>query len=550
MRSAATWLVSGFILFACQSRGADGGSVEKATRAKELGGERMGVQKSRPKVGGLGERRLEGKASDLRATPDGTVMTALLDAVKPRLEGVPGPMRLGELWAVPTAPGAVPKRLGNGVTNVGGGQLFTADSQWSLYLTGFNATQQAGELWAQALRDLKQEPVRLAGAVSYFVPSDDSKQLAFVEEGVLKLGPLPSGPFRAVAGEVATAEFTRDGNRLFFRRRVSAAGGLFVVSVEDLGATPRKVTDLVGEFEVTRDGKGLAYLARPTLASPTFELFVGDATTLKVRKVADGVIRFALSPDGRQLAWISGPTPTQPGDFFLAPSATGVGKKLGERVRDFQFSVDSARLAFRQHYREVQLVGEQLERVGELLLVDLATGSLTSVQKTCANYVFSPDGRALAYAGTVFRPIFTRHLYLLRAGATEPARLKEWIYEYVFDAKSERLFFRSDCSREGRSCFLYSVDVGQSEAQPRQEGESVYHFRVSQDGGRALFTYAQTQNDMFDVSVLNLKTKVRTTIEQDIHLPVHFLEADGARLGYVVAAKGRSGVYIAAQQIP
>lgn len=64
---------------------------------------------------------------------------------------------------------------------------------------------------------------------------------------------------------------------------------------------------------------------------------------------------------------------------------------------------------------------------------------------------------------------------------------------------------------------------------------------MSQDGGRALFTYAQMQNDMFDVSVLNLKTKVRTTIEQDIHLPVHFLEADGARW-YVVAAKGRSGV--------
>ncbi len=550
MRTRLVMLLTAVVVAGCQGKTVPDSVSGGGTAPTQMGGTRMGVQKERSKVAGLGERRLEGTAIDLRTTADGKVATALVDSVKPRLDGIPAPMRLGELWAVPTAPGAAPVKLGNGVTNLAGGQLLTADSRFALYLVGYNAAQQTGELFASDLVDLKKEPYRLGAGVSYFVPSDDSRQVAFVEEGVLRLGPLPAGPYRSVAGEVASAEFSHDGKLLLFRRRVAAAGGLFVVATADEKAAPRKLTDLVGDFEVTEDGAHVAWLARTSLAAATFELFTADLATLKPRKLGDLALRLHLSPDGKWLAWIRGETPTQPGELWLVPRDGGEAKKLGEKVRDFVFSSDSSRLAFRQNYREVQLVGEQLEHVGELKLLTLASGEAVSLQKICSNYVFSPDGKALAWTSTTFKPAYTRHLHLLREGAQDAVTLKEWLYEYAFSPDGRGLYFRADCTREGRSCLLYVADVKKAEVPVSQVADAVFNFRFSQDGKRLLYSYAQTQNDMYDVSVVDLATKARKAIEQDIRQPAFFLDPAGQRLAYIVGAKSRPGVYVAEATVP
>jgi dipeptidyl aminopeptidase/acylaminoacyl peptidase len=172
---------------------------------------------------------------------------------------------------------------------------------------------------------------------------------------------------------------------------------------------------------------------------------------------------------------------------------------------------------------------------------------VVSVHKNCANFLFSPDGKELAFAASVFKPAFSRDLYLLRAGVKDPVKLKEWIYEYAFTPQGDRLFYRADCTREGRACILYSVDTTAAEPKPGQEADSVFTFKLSHDGARVAFTYAHTQGELFDVSVLNLKTKERKTIEQDVKLPVLFLDKDGSKIAYLVGDKAKAGVYVASQ---
>ena len=79
-------------------------------------------------VGGLGVLLAEGPAEDLRVTEDGQFATYLTKTRKPTVEGIPPQMRLGTLYVVPVTGGS-PRKLGDGVTNVPGGMLFTPDSK-------------------------------------------------------------------------------------------------------------------------------------------------------------------------------------------------------------------------------------------------------------------------------------------------------------------------------------------------------------------------------------------------------------------------------------
>src|SRR5215217_2485169 len=98
-----------------------------------------------PAGAGQGLLLAAGRAADLRLTSDGRYATYLMNGQKPRLDGVPPQMLLGELHVVPVE-GGEPRKLGDSVTNVPGGLLFSADSKHALYLTGYNAASQSGAL--------------------------------------------------------------------------------------------------------------------------------------------------------------------------------------------------------------------------------------------------------------------------------------------------------------------------------------------------------------------------------------------------------------------
>ncbi|MCC6335950.1 MAG: hypothetical protein IT380_18410 [Myxococcales bacterium] len=515
--------------------------------------ERVQKEKSAPRLPVLGELRIPGVPQDLRASPDGAVLTVLLDAQKPNLQGAPPPMRLGELWAASAEKGE-PVKLGNGVTNMPGGWLFSADSRWILMAAGWDPTQQLGELYVQDARNLKAERQRLAARVTYFVPSDDSKQLAFVANGVLHVGPLPAGPFRQVAGEVSTAEFSADGKYVYFRRRYSAAGGLFQVAIADERAQPKRLLDQVAEYTVLRSGKHVLVNARATPGDRTFQLHAIEVASLDDRKLTDDAERFRVTPDGQYVAWFAnGGGVAQTGELWLSPVVGGKPRKLADKVKDFEFSPDSKRLVFRDNYLELPLGGREaklgdpkVEKVGDLMLVELPDGAPKKLQRLCPNYLFSPDGAALAYTARIENPEVTRRLLLLKPGATEAVALKDWLYEYAFRPGGQELVFRADCLREGRACDVLRVALdAPKDALPKKVLEGVYSFKFSKDGSRAMVAYAHLTDQTFDLALRNMSSGEQKTVDQYVEWPALSLGPDGASVAYLVKEKQRAGVYVA-----
>lgn len=514
---------------------------------------RVQKEKKAPRLPVLGERRLEGLATELRASPDGEVLTVLLDAQKPPITGVPPPMRVGALWAVPSAGGAAQK-LGNGVTNMPGGWLHTADSRWVVFTAAWDPQLQQGELYVQDAKKLDTERQRLATRASYFVPSDDGTQLAYIEGGVLYAGKLPSGPFPQLAGEVSTAEFSADGRYLYFKRKFSSAGGLYQLDLQEARPQPKRLLDQVTEYTVLRSGKYVVALARETPADRVFQLHLFDVATLKGRKLSDDAHRFRASRDGRFLAWRDNDPGPDKGSLFLMTLPEGTPRKLGAKVSDFDFSPDGARFAWRDNFVELALGGRDspmddqklVERVGDLYVLEMPDGEPKKLARQSPNYLFAPNGATLAYTARIERPEVTRRLFLYPVGATEPIALKDWLYEYNFPATGELLYFRADCLREGRACDLLSMPAKPAPGtQPKKELEGTFGVRYSPDGKRALVASAHLTDMTFDLAVRDLAKATQVTIDQYVEWPGLLLGPDGGRVAYLVNEKSRPGVYVA-----
>lgn len=498
----------------------------------------------------LGVRKLEGPVAELRASPDGRVVTVMRDGEKPRLDGVPPTMRVGSLWVVPTGEGA-PIKVANGAVNVPGGQLFTSDGKYLMVLGAYDPSQQSGELLLQDLTDLSKERQRLAPHVTYMKPSADGARLAYVDDGVLFEGPLPAGPFRQLAGEVATVEYAPNGKHLYFRRKSAAGGGVYQVELAAEKPTPRRFVDAVGEYVVSEDSKWVIAMARSNPRQFGFELFVGDAATLKPVKIGDDVMRFAISRDSQYVARMqvdrnaTNANDMQIGQLWVGRTGQVEGRKVGQKVREFEFSRDSKQLIFRENYQVLALLGGTYdEKVGDLTIVPLPDGAPRVIQKRSPNYELSPDGTTLAYTARIEQPEYSRHLFLLKAGEP-PLKLQEWLYDYVFAPDGSRLYFRANCTREGRSCDLLAQDVAKAGTEKAQKVASgTFNFKLSDDGSRALTTTPHMRDELFDLSLTNLTTGETKVLDQYVTQPVHFLSKDGSRLAWVVAEKGTAGVYV------
>jgi hypothetical protein len=508
-------------------------------RSKDEGG--GGSARSRaasgPAVGGQGVLLAEGAVEDLRVTADGQFISYLTKTQKPRMDGIPPQMRLGEAYVVPVT-GGVPRKLGDGVTNVPGGLLFTPDSRHVLFLTGYNVAAQSGVLHALALAEPTAEPVKLGDAVTYFLPSPDGSKVAFVDSGVLKLGPLPSGPFRQVGGEVSTVAFTPDGSMLFFKRKLAAAGGLAAVTVADEKAPPRKLADQVGDYEVSSDSKRVAYQVRSDGGKGLYDLYLADIPELKPRQVSTGTSAFAFSPDAQWLARNEGGKPEQLGDLYVGPASGVPGRKVGERVRDLSFSPDSKALGFLAKY-------DQSAGAGLMGVVTLPDGEPKLVGNRVPNFTWGKDGRYVAFLSRFLKPIYSVDLMVYPVGAEKAEKAHPGVFGYGFAPENAALVFRSNCIRDGRACDFKALSLPlQPQAQPQTWMEGIYSFKLSEDGQRVLATYARTDSDAYDVAVYDVKTQARKTLDQGIQLPAFFAGKEDSLAVYVVKTGAQPGLYV------
>lgn len=542
-------LVALCLLFACKAKGQEG------TGAGAPGSTRMGLQVPSARVPSQGEKRLTGFPSDVRVAPGGKAAVAIVDAQTPAIPGVPPNLKVGTLWALQVE-GTATTKIVNGVSNMPGGLLFSPDGHYALALGAWDPLQQNGELYVQDLTRFEAEKKRLAAKVSYLLAGPDSKTVAFVVEGVLQVGPLPGGPFKQVAGEVATAEFAPNSAHLYFRRKAAAGGGLYQIDLRSEKSVPKRIVDQVGDFAVSDDSKHIVALARSNPKQFGFELYVADATSLVTRKISDDSMKFAISKDSKWLAHMQisatkakgggmNPQDLEMGELMLEPLGGGEGRKVGARVKEFEFTSDNSRLIFRDRYEALPLVADgKVEKVGDLTTVTLPLGEPKLIQRRVPNFLVSPDGKAIAYTVRIERPEYTRHLFIVKEGEA-PVQVAEWLYEYQFTPDSKTLLFRSNCTRNGRSCDLRSQSLEKlTTEKSKVEAEATYNFRLSDDGKHLVYSYAHTADQSFDIAALNTQNHERKTIDQFVMMPALFGGASQQRLVYLVDEKNRPGVYV------
>lgn len=491
-------------------------------------------------VAGVGKSLAPGSAADLRVTPDGRYALFLTAAKKPTLQGVPPQMLVGELYAVPLAGGA-PRKLGSGVTNMPGGYLFSPDSRWVLFLTGYNASSQEGALEAIDLTDPKSEPIPLGKSVTYMLPSPDSKWLAFVDGGVLRVGELAKGPFVDVGGEVSTAQFSPDNAMLIFKRRLSAASGLAAVPVGQWKAV-KKLADEVGDYAFSADSKRVAFTVRSEAVRGTYDLFLATAPKMEPKRVAVGTGVFAFSPDSKWLARTEGQKPELLGSLFVGPSDGSPGRKLGEKVLEVAFAPDSTAVAYLEKY-------DITARAGSLGVARLPDGEPKKVGTRVPNFLWGADGRFVAFLSRFTKPIYSVDLMLYPVGEEQAFKVNPGVFGYGFTPGNERLLYRTNCIREGRACDLFGLDLSKPKEPAKKLVEGIYSFKSSEGAERLLVSYARIDSQLFDVAAYNLKTGERKTLEQSISLPALFAAKDGSKVAYVVSDRDRPGVYVA-EQVP
>ncbi|MBX5484846.1 MAG: gliding motility protein [Myxococcaceae bacterium] len=485
----------------------------------------------------LGEQVAAAEASDLRLSPDGKTALFLKEGQKPRINGIPPEMRVGELYAVATSGGGA-RKLGNGVTNVPGGFSFSADSRWVLFLSGYNAAEQAGTLEAVDLSSADFRPVQLGEGVTYFLASPDSHQVAFVANGVLSVGPLPEGPFKQISGQVQTADFTADAKWLVFKRRLSAAGGLFIWPV-DGSKEPIKLGEQVGDQVSSPDSRRIAFTQRSREVPSTYDLFLASAPEWKAKQIASGAGVFAFSPDSAWLGRTENGRPDQLGDLFVGPADGSAGKKIATRVNEFRFAPTSDAVAYLELF-------DISSRAGVLGVATLPDGEPKRIGNRAPNFGWAPDGKSVAFISRFLKPIYSVDLMLYRLGEEAAFKVNPGVFGYEYDPKGRYLVFRTNCLNQGRYCDLMKLDLAEPRKPPVKIIEGVYTFRPSTDGERILVTYARRDTKLYDAAVFNVARNERKTVAQFIELPALF-DREGSKVVYIVGNDQAPGVYVASK---
>ncbi len=505
---------------------------------------------AKPLVGGLGRRLVAGAGADLRLSRDGTWATFLKSPVRPSLEGVnPDSINpkaaVGELLAVNLSTGEA-RSLAPRVPNKPGAALLSPDGKWLLFLTDFELATGTGTLRTQRL-DAPGPSEARGAAVSFVTVSPDGRFFAFVDAGVLKLATLePGSTARSVAGDVSTAKFALGGSRLLALRRASAGGALLQVRTE--GGAAGKLAERVADYELSPDGRHLAFTEASPVAHDVWDLFVTSLDGAPPVKAASGVGLYGFSPDSRWLGRIEGKRNALGrvvvGALQVGPASGADAHPVGSKVGRFGFAPDGTALWALDGYNE------QHDR-GTLLVADLPAGKVRTLTERAHTGEWGKDGRFLAFNVEVIQPLPSMDLYLYVRGEEQAFRVKDGVYGFGIVA-GDVLLFRSECLRQSqrdqpRACWLSELDLSKPHQAPKQVLEGIYSFKASETGERLLVSYARLDSDTYDTAVYNRRTGERKTLDTFTLLPALFADPAGKRVVYLVSEKDRSGLYLCDQ---
>jgi len=488
----------------------------------------------------LGERLVEGHISELRLLPGETHVRFLADAKNPQAKETASSLRLGKLYLLNLHTRQL-ARVGQHVASLAGAQHATADGKYLLFLDDYNPTTKAGRLRCANVADATVGNA-LGEAVSFFIAAPMEQRLAFVDGGVLKVGRLPAGPFNTVAEEVVSAEFSQDGNTLAFKKRFEAGGQLWAVDLKEAGASSRLFAENAGDYRLSKDGKKLFFTARETLKEKAFRLFLSDTREgASSKQLSSEMFRFVLSPDERWVAYSETQTPERPGTLWVRPAAGGEAKKLGERVREFEFASDSGALAWREGFH-----GDEGSLAVVLLKGELEPRRLTSRTR---HWQWNPQGNALAYTAMVSTPdaSVSVDLFSFRLGDEAPTKMHAWVYEYAFSVDGESVLFEANCTREGRSCelLLAKAEAGE-EAAKTKLAEGVFSFRQSADGQRVYWLHVTplkpVHTQLWAADMANLRPQ---KLAENVHLPPPLpVDKTGKKFLYISNQLRHEGLYL------
>jgi len=243
---------------------------------------------------------------------------------------------------------------------------------------------------------------RLAGGARAFAFSPDGAALAWVsdaapgKQGDLHVAPVGGAP--AVLGrEVGEHRWAAAAPRLAWLGQYDPRTRTGVLGAGGPELAPRTFGRAVSDFELSPDGRHLAYLRHTTEGGYSVDLELagveGDAKA-PARKVARGVFGFAFAPDGRWLYYRTRCTrQAEACDLERVAVAGAVAPEpLAQGVKSFEFDPrDPERLLVTWQRADLVALDLAVWQAGKLVAVD--QGALAGSIR-----FLGPDSRRLAYA--------------------------------------------------------------------------------------------------------------------------------------------------------